>query len=630
MQPEKSSRSRNTMMLLTFIIATAAILSVTTYAYAIDISNSITDSSVQATNTDAQIEASEINHIFTGEMDAVASNVQILVSSDAVETHNVSAADLDFSAAQNATAAVTYSYFWGDANGSFVLARNGTASLTPVPGLNLTQRPYFEAAEENGTTYYSDVINSTKGVPTIYVVQPIYREGLVDGKETKVPGGVVGASVGVALLGEFLRSQLPTNLESGLGAISPDGVILYTQNQTLVGQSVYGPQFQALIPEVLRGQFDGFLNASLAGGSGVENLSYDGVSSTLAYQAVLTGAPGGNPTKPFAVLYIATADQLAASQAAQISLLRELSIAAIVGISASAVVASLVVVRWNRTLEGLVKRRTADLVVANQEMAAQSQAQRDVINIAAHELRTPTQAILTNAELLKDEYENPIPQVLLSGPSVAGSLSPSAAVSQAHDRQVQDLVNSTFRNAQRLQRLIQSLLDVAKIDSKEVKLEPERFELSEKVRQVVTEAQSALDTDADGARVRLALETAGEPLLVHADRLKTEEVLSNLLRNAVQHSPAGGTVVVSTSRADGQALVQIRDEGEGIDPEVQPRLFEKFATSSGTGLGLFICKSYVEAQGGRIWAQDNAASGGLGATFSFTLPLDTGEAAGVA
>ena len=616
------------MILLAFIVAAAAILSLTTYAYSTSISNSITGSSVQATNTDAQIEATEINHIFTGEMDVVASNVQILVSSDAVETHNVSAARLDFSAAQNATAAVTYSYFWGDADGGFVLARNGTASLTPVPGLNFTQRPYFEKAKENGTTYYSDVINSTKGVPTIYVVQPIYREELVDGRETRVFGGIVGASVGVALLGQFLRSQLPTNLESGLGAVSPDGVILYTQNQSLVGQSIYGPRFQALIPQGLRAQFDGFLNASLAGGSGVENLSYEGVSATLAYQPVLTSG-GGGPTKPFAVIYIATEDQLAASQAAQVSLLRALSIAMILGISASAVVASLVVVRWNRTLEGLVKRRTADLVVANQEMAAQSQAQRDVINIAAHELRTPTQAILTNSELLKDEFEHPTPPVPPSGQSGAGPLSSSGALPQAHDRQVQELVNSTFRNAQRLQRLIQSLLDVAKIDSKEVKLDPERFELGEKVRQVVAEAQSALDADAGGARVGLVLETSGEPLLVRADRLKTEEVLSNLLRNAVQHSPAGGRVVVSTSRADGQALVQIRDEGKGIDPGVQPRLFEKFATSSGTGLGLFISKNYVEAQGGRIWAQDNAASGSPGATFSFTLPLDSSEPADV-
>ena len=104
-----------------------------------------------------------------------------------------------------------------------------------------------------------------------------------------------------------------------------------------------------------------------------------------------------------------------------------------------------------------------------------------------------------------------------------------------------------------------------------------------------------------------------------ADKTKVYEVVSNLLRNAVEHSRnKGEKIVVKAEKSSGSIVVSVKDEGTGIDPEIQPRLFNKFVTKMGTGLGLYISKGYVEALGGKIWAENN--SDGRGATFSFSLP----------
>jgi signal transduction histidine kinase len=119
------------------------------------------------------------------------------------------------------------------------------------------------------------------------------------------------------------------------------------------------------------------------------------------------------------------------------------------------------------------------------------------------------------------------------------------------------------------------------------------------------------------------------PIFVEADKIRIFQVISNLLSNAIKFTDKGGTVSISIEKRDGteaekkkqDAIVSIRDSGAGIAPEIRHRLFSKFATKSdrGTGLGLFISKSIVEAHGGKIWAENNPD--GRGVTFYFTLPI---------
>jgi signal transduction histidine kinase len=114
-----------------------------------------------------------------------------------------------------------------------------------------------------------------------------------------------------------------------------------------------------------------------------------------------------------------------------------------------------------------------------------------------------------------------------------------------------------------------------------------------------------------------------EEIFIEADRSRLTQVISNLLSNAVKFTKEeGGTITITTEKKDTQVIVKIKDTGTGIDPEIFPRLFSKFASKSergGTGLGLFIAKNIVESHGGEIWAENNADR--KGATFSFSLQL---------
>ena len=109
--------------------------------------------------------------------------------------------------------------------------------------------------------------------------------------------------------------------------------------------------------------------------------------------------------------------------------------------------------------------------------------------------------------------------------------------------------------------------------------------------------------------------------LVEADKGRLNQVISNLIDNAIKFTQEGRIVISSQRSDDDNVIVSIKDTGTGIDPEIMPRIFSKFATKSfiGTGLGLFISKKIVEAHSGRMWAENNPF--GKGDTFAFTLPL---------
>jgi len=113
-----------------------------------------------------------------------------------------------------------------------------------------------------------------------------------------------------------------------------------------------------------------------------------------------------------------------------------------------------------------------------------------------------------------------------------------------------------------------------------------------------------------------------EDILVEADRNRVNQVISNLLNNDIKFTKQEGIISMKAEKKDNEVIISVKDNGRGIDPQIIPRLFTKFATKSetgGTGLGLFISKSIVESHGGRIWAENN--TDGKGATFCFSLPL---------
>ena len=218
-------------------------------------------------------------------------------------------------------------------------------------------------------------------------------------------------------------------------------------------------------------------------------------------------------------------------------------------------------------------------------------------------MRTPTQAIVGFAELAKldSEYLNV-------------------------DKHKGGFIDIIYRNSIRLHALIKDILDITRIESNTLILNKERFNILDIIYNSVKGISSHCDNI--NYMVNISLEESVDPSYVVADRARIYQVVSNLLTNAVTLTKTGTIIVnakVKENTGDGQVIVSVRDTGSGIDPEIAPRLFTKFASKSdsGTGLGLYISKSIIEAHGGKIWAENN--SDGRGATFSFTLPLNKAE-----
>ena len=153
-------------------------------------------------------------------------------------------------------------------------------------------------------------------------------------------------------------------------------------------------------------------------------------------------------------------------------------------------------------------------------------------------------------------------------------------------------------------------------------LNKEEFILSKAVLESFTDFANQLSKE-QKENVKLIVALNGEDVLVVADKHRINQVINNLLNNALKFTKQG-QITLSTEKEEKygkEVIVKIQDSGPGIDPDIMPRLFTKFATKSysGTGLGLFISKSIVETHGGKMWAESNLD--GKGATFLFTLPI---------
>ena len=219
-----------------------------------------------------------------------------------------------------------------------------------------------------------------------------------------------------------------------------------------------------------------------------------------------------------------------------------------------------------------------------------SKIEHDFINIASHEIKTPVQSILTYSELI---YSN---------------------LSEIHP----EYIEAIYRNALRLQRLSKNLLDVTKIENHTFRLQNEKFDVNELVLSIIQDFVMHVHNSGMKTNIQFLFSPKGR-ILAYADKDRITQVISNLIDNAFKFTQVG-SISINVTKQDGRILVSVNDSGIGIDAEIAPRLFSKFATSSesGTGLGLYIAKNIIESHGGKIWIQNNLNK--TGATISFEIP----------
>jgi len=286
-------------------------------------------------------------------------------------------------------------------------------------------------------------------------------------------------------------------------------------------------------------------------------------------------------------------------------------------------------------------RVNKELALANEQINAHEQETKDFISIAAHEFRTPTQSILGYSELLQNMFKEEVQKEAIRGED-SNSNSNSDCRQHVTQNQKDMALDAIVRNAHRLERLAKDILDVTKIEGMRLTLHKECFSLNEKIRNAIADATSIQMTEYtgnDNKNIKIKFESEegrGNDIFIEADRTMIQQVILNLLRNAIKNVKEGGIITIMTQvstqkkveadarKKEGEgeraAVVKVKDNGSGIDTRILPRLFTKFATTSleGVGLGLYISKRIVEAHDGRIWAENN--SNGKGATFAFVLP----------
>ena len=241
---------------------------------------------------------------------------------------------------------------------------------------------------------------------------------------------------------------------------------------------------------------------------------------------------------------------------------------------------------------------------AYEKIQRHDKMQKEFIDIAAHELRTPLQPIIGITTILKDEIQ-----------------------SKRH----KELLDVVIRNTERLKKLSEEILDVTKIESDSFNLNKENFKIKEKILQILDNYKNNSETKNIKFEYNFSHEDKDDDFIIYADKTRISQVISNLICNSLKfiskEKGEEGIISLSIEKRNNDndvnndmVIISIKDNGKGIDIEILPRLFTKFASKSfqGTGLGLYISKNIINAHGGKIWAENN--SDGKGATFAFSLP----------
>jgi signal transduction histidine kinase len=258
----------------------------------------------------------------------------------------------------------------------------------------------------------------------------------------------------------------------------------------------------------------------------------------------------------------------------------------------------------NRRLRESNKRLSDSNELLHQQYEKVKESEKmksEFINIAAHELRTPIQPIIGLTDVI---------------------------YSRIKDEEQRQLLEIIIRNAQRLKRLTENVLDVTKIESNSLMLKKEKLNLNILISEVLKDYAKRI-VKQPMAKIVYDFKYTDD-IIVEADKDRLSQVISNLLDNALKFTNPDQTILVnidkkrSEKEGEGkeQAIVSVKDDGEGIPDKILSKLFLKLTpteSSTGTGLGLYICKNIIEAHGGKIWAENN--SDGKGAIFRFTLPI---------
>jgi signal transduction histidine kinase len=585
---------KRNLLIIVGIAITSIIISIYSYNYYNFTSNKITDIALHEIKTNNEIQVHDLSQILANKFESVNNLLQTLADSPAIHNNEYNRAYTIINTRQHTTNQITDFYMWLDKNGKINWISNMNNSLyQKYKGTDLSYRSYFFEPKVTHAPFYSSLIESNDKIPRLYISYPVLN--FSSNSSSSIFTGVVVASMRATTMGDILQNQLLPQFNSSVGLLDRNGIVLYSSASSLIGKYIFAKDTQSILSSLLslkaKKSLNALLNRSLEGGVGSADISSNNVTSTISYE------PVNIANKYFMTLYVISPHKLASDVGVLINQQKYFSTILIFVIASVALGTSLLVFTWNKRLKIVVDKKTAELKEANDQLKIHDKMQNEFINIASHEIKTPTQSILSYSELL-----------------------------QRHPEKNKQITEAIVRNAKRLQRLTNDILDVTKIESQSLKLTKEKFNLTDVIFSIVEDFNNTIR--AEGRNIKIFYESK-EPIILESDKGRMSQVISNILSNAIKFSNKyDGKIFIFTEIQDfqnvtftKQVLVTIKDEGIGIDNTIIPRLFSKFVTKSenGLGLGLYISKNIIEAHGGKIWAENNI--NGKGATFNFTIPF---------
>lgn len=603
--------SRNNVIILLIIAIIGIGLSILSYQYSSFTANEIANISSQDVRSNAKTEVYQLSRILVRSMDSISNNLQGLSNSISlldIEKDNVQKL---FDSAQASTRDLTNGYYMFDMNGEVISGTSNKSIMTNYNGINTNSSDILLSPKARNTTYYSSIIDVNNKFPQLFISYPVIKDNVTFSNITTQSNmsnfeGIVYTTIDLSKLGEFLQKELSPEFASNVGLIDKNGVILYSKNTNVVGKNYLTPEFQDLIPPGIKNIYNNVLAASLAGGSGLRDISFNDNMTTIAYQPITLDG------EFLWSLYISTPHSLASNVGYLINQQKNFSTMVIIVVGSMAFGIAFLILSWNKRLEGAVESRTVQLKKtnesliesntllgsANKQLEIHDNMQKEFINVAAHELRTPIMPILGEAELIENDISD----------------NEFASVSK-------EQISSIIRNAKRLDRLAADILDVTNIEGKSLKLNKSTIDIDEILSELVREYSRRIEND-HAKNKKLSIFYEPIHVRIFADRYRITQVISNIINNAIKFTEQG-TITIEGIVNSSELTVRITDTGKGIDNEIINRLFDKFVSRSeqGTGLGLFISKNIIESHGGKIIGFNN--ENGVGATFVFTLPLDS-------
>ena len=661
-----ADHSKN-IVILSIVLISSIILGIFSYNYFTQTANQIQELALDDLQTNSEIEVYSISNLLENSIHFVNANLERIAISQSVTNWNITGVQRLLDLALNSTNYIADGYYLLDSKGTLVTFTGiNKEQYASYKGINLGYRDYFQIPKQTGTIYISTVIESNDNIPRIYVSLPIIRNNNTEildvtadqqqsGNNSISFKGVVVASIAAKTLGNFLESQMHPKFNGEIGFFDRDGTIIYSDNQTFIGKDYFGEEFQSFLKTALKGNEEGFnyiIRKALEAENGVDEFSLENSTTTIAYEAVTVPSSNGQDTR-IGTLFTTVPNTLAGDVINLINTQNLVNFSIIFAIASISIIVAIILLRWNRILKNLVYQKTFQLrdsidklEKATEDLKSQDKMQKEFINIAAHELRTPTQAISGNLELIEMTYLPSILQDISINQDELSREFEKLVGNKDNLDEFRKALISTYRNSQRLEKLVNNILDTSRIESNRLELHKESFNLNEKILNVIKDISNKTTDHKDQNNshnpIEIIFEPERDPLTVFADKIRIFEVLSNLLNNAIKYSN-GKPITISAVKSKKSTkpfhdpnmekgndedmenaetiIVSVTDVGKGIDREILPRLFTKFATNSnqGTGLGLYIAKNIIEAHGGQLWAQNNAD--GKGATFSFSLPL---------